>query len=222
VAQKTSVELDDREGYPNLEFGDFFLPAGKSWSGETGLIFVPFYYGRTYIEWLPRGTSGGTFVQDHGLLDGTDLVKKCTLAPKKKVPTVLPNGNDLIETVYWAGYIADADEYTQCVFAMASTFLAVSKEWNTKIVNYKLPGAPNYIRWCRPWRITTERQSNEHGVWALPKVALVDPGMHTFDLPDGLALWQRCNDQAKTFSGGFRLQGQDGGTTESAESELPY
>lgn len=235
VVQKNSPELDDDANFPGLSFGDLFLATGETWEGKSGLVCVPFYYGRTYVEWRPRA-SGGGFQADHGLTDGSELAKTCTRAENKKVATVLPNGNDLIETAYWAIFIIDPEDASvkpiQSIFAMSSTFLSVSKEWNTKIIKYRLGGAPNYIRWARPWTVTTERESNDAGVWALPKVSLYKPEkhdgpFHTFDLPNGVELWKECDRMSDVFKSGFRLQGDASDTpadNEGAENEgdAPY
>jgi hypothetical protein len=213
VAQKTSPELDDMELFGGLKFGDFFMGTGEQWDGKLGLAFVPFFYGRTYVEWVSRDAGGG-FVADRGLIKGKELSTQCTTAPNKKVATVLPNGNDLIETCYWAGFVVDPtgeSEPIQAIFALTSTFIPVSKKWNSMIMKYRLPGAANYIRFARPWKISTERTSNELGAWALPKVAPYKPDGHegafnTFDLPNGVQLWQECDALATVFKSSFTLQ----------------
>lgn len=214
MCQKNTPELDDEDEFADLEYGDLFLPTGEIWKGDVGAIFVPFYYGRTFVEWRPRSAGGG-FIDDHGLQKGKELAKTCTRAENKKVATVLPSGNELIETAYWAGFIVDmdGDDVTlhQAIFALTSTGLSASKDWNTKVMKYRFGGAPNYIRWARPWRIRTEKTSNEAGKFVIPKINLYKPEdhdgpFHTFDLPGGVELWQECDRLAKEFKDGFRLQ----------------
>jgi hypothetical protein len=214
VAQKTSPELDDVEMFDGLKFGDFFMSTGEQWDGKSGVVFVPFFYGRTYIEWISRDKGGG-FVSDRGLVHGKALAATCTVAPNKKVATVLPNGNDLIETCYWAGFIVDPEggDPIQAIFAMSSTFIPVSKNWNSMIMKYRMPSASNYIRFARPWSITTEKTSNELGAWALPKIVPYKPDGHegafnTFDLPNGVEIWNQCDALATVFKSGFSLQGE--------------
>ena len=223
VCQKSAPELDDRENFPNLEYGDLFLQTGEVWKAAEGLIAVPFYYDRTYVEWGPR-ESGGGFIADHGLKKGSELRKTCTCAEGKKVATRLLNGNDLIETAYWAALVVNICNGVtlEAIFAMSSTHLAVSKEWNTKICKYKMDGAENYIRFARPWKIVTEKKSNDAGSWAIPKInSFVPPGavtpFHTFNLPNGVAIWQACQRLAVDFKEGFRLQ--DPETEEAKETD---
>lgn len=230
MAQKNTPQLDDEDDFDGLEYGDLFLPTGEIWKGSVGAVFVPFYYGRTFVEWRTRN-SGGGFVADHGLKAGKELSRTCTLAENKKVPTVLPNGNELIETAYWAGFIVDPEgkeRTNQAIFALTSTGLSASKEWNTKVMKYRFAGTDNYIRWARPWLIRTEKTSNEAGSFVIPKINLYKPEgyadvFHTFALPNGVELWKECDRLAQEFQNGFRLQAPDDEADgETDDSDVPY
>lgn len=235
VAQLLTPELEDDE-FDGLAFGDLFLPSGEIWKAKEGLVYVPFYYGRTYVEWIARNAGGG-FVEDHGLQKGKELAKTCKRAENKKVPTILESGNELIETAYWAGFIVDPEDGSveQAIFAMTSSFLSVSKGWNTKIMKYRIGGAQNYIRFARPWHVTSERKEDGTQRWATPKIKLYKPKdhedvFHTYHLPNGIELWQECARLAGEFKETFRLQASEGQTMDAdpvdneavPEGDQPY
>ena len=208
IAQGLSPEITEpagKEMFPGLEVGDFFDSATcHVWKGKKGIVFVPAYYQRTYVKWRPR-TQGGGFVEDIGLDAGQALQSKLTLMKAEDAfPTKLVEGENvfqIIETAYWAGHVVDPEGKIppmKALMAMTSSFLKPSRNWNTAIINFQIPGVDGYIRWARPWKLTTESTKNEKGSWLKPVIVPYTPTdwdveengpFYTWLLPEGEQIW---------------------------------
>jgi hypothetical protein len=193
------------ENFVGLKDGQLFNTATCAIYDEV--LFVPVFYQRTFIKWRARNQGGG-FVEDLGLEAGKKVLTRCTKRlPDSVVATQLTeNGNlfELIETAYWAGFIIDPtneQDSERAIFAMSSTFLTPSRNWNTQIMSFRIPGAASYIRYARPFRIRTEATRNVKGAWYIPSIAPYKPDdwretdgpFYTWMLPNGLEIWKACD-----------------------------
>jgi hypothetical protein len=138
---------------------------------ETGVLFVPCYYERKFVEWRPLASGGGlvnTHNADSALMEKTNL-------NEKGIPT-LPNGNQLIETAYHYVLVCDGDDgpWHQAVFPMKSTALKASRKLNSAIATTLVPGTGNQApRFLNSWRLKTVKESNDAGIWSAPAIEFV-------------------------------------------------
>ena len=93
-------------------------------SGKEGMLVVPCYYNRRYVEWKPR-TEGGGYVASY--LPDDPIVATATRNDKNE--EVLPNGNLLTNTAQHFVLLVEGDQYSRCLITMSSTQLKKSRRW---------------------------------------------------------------------------------------------
>lgn len=99
------------------------------YDGEKGITVIPCYFEKVFIEWKPNR---GGFA---GIHEATTPLKAQLIsqinADGKEV-SVLPNGNELVETnQHYVLLIDDNGQPVPAVIAMTSTALKSSRIWNT-------------------------------------------------------------------------------------------
>lgn len=166
-AQALSPEVNKRESayIPGLEQGFFFNPTtGQFWDGEVGFEFVPVSYKCTYLEWVPRD-SGGGLAGEHG----PDILAECKSNGKGGM--FLGNGNEVIETAVWYGYVLVDGYYEQAVISIAKTQFKKSKQLVAKLLNLRVPSSRNPANKFNPpffysiVRVKSVAESNDQGNW---------------------------------------------------------
>lgn len=99
------------------------------------IYVIPCAFSKAWVEWVAREKGGG-FVQQH--MDDA-LVKETTRDDKNR--DILPNGNSLVQTAYHYVLVVDkSGAYYRAVISMTRTQLKVSRKWNTRMKELKLPG----------------------------------------------------------------------------------
>ena len=100
--------------------------------GEEGIIVIPCFYQKKWIEWKQR-ESGGGFVKQH---DTEDIMQSTT--PDAKNNSILPNGNVVVPTANYFVLVVKPNGATEtAVLSMTKTQLTKSKKWNSIISNIK-------------------------------------------------------------------------------------
>jgi hypothetical protein len=186
VAQKMSPQIDKRaaEYIQGLEEGDFFNNVTmEHWKGETGFLFVPCAFRPSYTEWRPRDTGGG-LVKDHGMDDS--VMKSATRDDKGKL--VLPNGNHLVQSGMYYGFIVnDNGGFSQVVVNLYGSQLKKSRRFNSLIstlqIGHPTTGVPfRPAPFYKAYRFTTVPESNDQGSWMGVKI---EYGPDLVTLPNG-------------------------------------
>jgi len=228
IAQALSPELKLKDQYPGLEVGKWFNTA----TGEVyldGVDFIPVYYQRTYILWNSRNKGGG-FRGDVGLTQGVKMAAQCV---KLREDDVIPTGwkdektgelLELKETAYWAGFILKNNGTVEnAIIPFTSSYLKVSRQWNTKITQYVIEGASGYIRWARPYKLQAIETKNQKGNWFIP--VIIPHEKNTFEI--SVDIWKNCIEFNKQLQemGGLTVTPpeidepiEDGGAT----GDLPF
>lgn len=127
-----------------------------------GVLFVPVYYRKDYLEWAPR-SSGKGLVQIH-----TDPMIMYRTSRNEKGQPVLPSGNYIAETAQFFGLNVTAG-FQKCYIPMTSTQLKKARRWLTIATTERLI-RPDGTRFSAPlfWRgyeLTTAEESNSEGSW---------------------------------------------------------
>src|SRR5690349_5272187 len=87
---------------------------GEVFPGLTdGLVVIPCYYNRTFIEWKIR-EAGGVFVADHGIDGGAARLPTCHRDDKGR--DILPNGNQLVQTAQYYMLLCTEDGWKPFFF----------------------------------------------------------------------------------------------------------
>lgn len=136
--------------------------SGELWDGEEGIVILPVYFRHTYVEWIIRENGGG-FVADHGMVGGKELLATTT-RDETTGRDMLPNGNQLVNTLEYVVYQLSDEGYSQAILTMTSSQLRKGRNWNSNIMKPlgKDQPAPFY---GRAFRFTTVPESNEKGNW---------------------------------------------------------
>lgn len=150
-------------GMENVEASDMAIPfilllqalspqlrgATKVDGAEEGMLYntvtgkvctaqhvIPCAFSKAWVEWVPRDEGGG-FVAQHA----TDALLTSTTRNDKN-QDILPNGNLLVQTAYHSVLLVERNGTTQrAIIAMTRTQLKVSRKWNSRMKEIKLPSA---------------------------------------------------------------------------------
>lgn len=164
-AQALSPEVNKREALyiPGLEQGDFFNVATREmWNGEKGFKFIPVVYKRIFLEWIPRDNGGG-LAGEHT----EAILEQCK--DNGKGAYFLPNGNEIVPTAVWYGYIVnDLGDYEQAVLSLSKSQMKASKSLVSKLMKIMIQGAKakfNPPFFYNVLHVTSKPESNDQGSW---------------------------------------------------------
>lgn len=102
----------------------------KFYDGEEGILIIPVFYHRNFIEWTPR-SSGGGFVAIHSTEpEGAKWTEDNNYC--------LSNGNELTDTRNH--YIIMVEELKPALICMSRTQLKKSKKWMSQLQALKFEG----------------------------------------------------------------------------------
>ena len=127
-----------------------------------GILFLPVYYRKDYLEWYPRNTGKGLAAihSDPAILDA------CTRDERNR--PILENGNLVSETAQMFGFNLTADGRKSFI-PMSSTQLKKSKKWLTLATGEKLTRGDGSTYtpplFYRAYALTTVGESNNDGDW---------------------------------------------------------
>ena len=164
ILQSLSPQLKQRDAayIEGAKVGDI-CDVGTGEVFPDGILFLPVYYRKDFLEWAPRASGEGlvNIHSDPAILDKTTR-------NEKKQP-VLPNGNIISETAQFFGFNMSADR-RMCFIPMASTQLKRARKWITLATSEKLRRsdgseftAPLFYR-C--YELNTAEESNNQGDWS--------------------------------------------------------
>ena len=179
ILQKLSPQLEPsspkyiegaKPGMFHNNVSDEVFPAVEA-NGEAGVLFVPCFYERRFVEWEPRETGGG-YITDYDTT--SDIMSKAKPNDKKRM--VLPNGHLIVETAYHYGLMLNPETgvWEQACVALASTGLKHNRKWNNEIVTTKIPGTEIQApRWLFPYQLKTfldQKANNTFYSWVIEKM----------------------------------------------------
>ena len=130
---------------------------------KDGILFVPIFYRKDYLEWAPR-KSGEGLKKIHS---SPSILDECTRNDRNQ--PVLPNGNYIAETAQFFGLNLSADGRKSFI-PMASTQLKKARGWLTMATGEKLEREDGSVftppLFYRCYKLTTGEESNSEGTWA--------------------------------------------------------
>jgi len=169
IIQALSPQLQRKkaEYIEGCEIGDI-VDVGTGDLFKDGILFLPVYYRKEWLEWAPR-SSGGGLVQIHS----DPAIMDKTVRDERKQP-VLPNGNLISETAQFFGLNLTADR-RKCFLPMSSTQLKKARKWITLATSEKLrrSDGSEYVAplFYRAYNLSTAEESNNQGSWAAWSIA---------------------------------------------------
>lgn len=181
---------------------------------KEGILFLPVYYRKDYLEWAPRSSGKGLVaIHDSSILD------ECTKNDKNQY--MLSNGNYISETAQFFGLNITA-KGRKSFIPMTSTQLKKARRLLTLSTGEKLdrPDGSTFTPplFYRAYNLTTVVESNNEGEWSGWKV---ERGPTLPELAEQLGLdWVALKEEAVKFLETLRAGNAKGDLSEVAE-EVP-
>lgn len=155
-----------------------------------GIVFIPVYYQKQWLEWAPRQSGKGL----QKIHDSEDIMGE-TERDEERGRAVLPNGNYIVETAQLYGLNVTAG-FRKSFIPMASTQLKKARRLLTLATGEKLsrPDGSQFTPplFYRSYALTTVPESNAEGNWMGWKIERGDA------LPQFLK-WQDLLNDIKEF-----------------------
>jgi hypothetical protein len=174
VLSQLSPELESVEG---AKAGMIYnTVSGDIYDGTKGLLVLPCFYERKFIEWAPRGQGSGGPANIYAAT--SDIMTK-TFRKQGDSRDWLENGNYIESTAQHYVMILDEEKGDHpALIVMKATQLKKSRKWNSMMMTVKMTGKngpftpPTY---SHIYRITTSKESNDKGSWYGWEVERVGP-----------------------------------------------
>lgn len=157
---------------------------------KDGVLFLPVYYRKQWLEWAPRA-SGKGLVAMH---DTDAILAECVRDDKNRPITA--EGNLISETAQWYGLNLSASR-RKCFIPMAASQLKRSRKWMTMITSERIarPDGTDFAApiFYRAYMLTTADESNEQGDWSVWSIN------RDKALPEMAGNWQAIMEEAVKF-----------------------
>lgn len=167
VLAQLSPQVNKRDGayVQGAEAGMIYdTVANEVFDGEQGVLVVPCYYSRRYVEWKPREKGGG-YVNSYG---ANDPIVNTTYRDDRG-NDVLPNGNLLSNTAQFFLLRLDESGIPQrCLLTMTSTQLKKARKWVTQMQSRTAMGKNGLYTlpmMSQVYRLRTVEERNDKGSW---------------------------------------------------------
>ena len=163
ILQALSPQLNKQDSLyiKGAEQGDIFNTVSQEiYKADEGVIIVPCYFEKKFLEFALRSTGGG-FIKE---LSPTD--NDINLTTREGTIEMLPSGNELVRTHQHLVIAKGSDgQSAPAVLDMKKTQLKVSRRWNTLKNGIRLPSGKPMPIYGTAWKLGTVSESNDQGTW---------------------------------------------------------
>lgn len=164
ILQALSPELDEGNGsyIADARKGQFINSVTQEiYDGEAGLVLVPCYFKRRFIQWAPRETGGG-FRAAYTAAEAAGIPTQ----PDERGHPLMENGDLLQDTrEHYCLQVHDDGGWEPVIIALTATQLKKSKRWNYVMQQFKMPDGRAYPTFARKYRVSRVPESNNEGSW---------------------------------------------------------
>jgi len=167
ILAQLSPQVNKRDGayVDGAEAGMLYnTVVNEAYDGEKGVLVIPCYYNRRYVEWKPREKGGG-YVNSY---DVDDKIVNTTYRDDRG-NDVLPNGNLLTNTAQFFVLLLSEDGMPQrCLITMTSTQLKKARKWVTQMQSRTAMGKNGMFvlpMMSQVYRLRTVEERNDKGSW---------------------------------------------------------
>lgn len=169
--------------------------------GKKGIIFVPCARQHNFVEWKPKDQGGGIVARHEPT---SDVVVEAKKASKVYGTYFTGDGNELVETFYFVGFVLDHPEATEPSGVVVVTFSS------TKIKTYKrimqvlntFKGRPPLF--ANRLLITSVQEKNNKGSYFNYSIAPLLGGVGESLIPPGHPLLHAGQELNKQVQSGMR------------------
>jgi hypothetical protein len=168
ILQSNSPQVKKGPGkIKGAEEGDIFNNVtNEVFSGEEGVLIVPCFYQKAFVEWVPREQGGG-FVRSYS---DPSILQKCQRNDENR-DVLKSSGNYIVTTAYHFVLLVKKDgSVERCVIGMSSTQLKKSRRWNSQMMSLQIDAGNgrkvNPPMFSHLYCLTTVGESNERGSWS--------------------------------------------------------
>lgn len=149
--------------------------ANEAYNGEEGVMVIPCYYNRRYVEWKPREKGGG-YVNSYA---ATDPIVNTTYRDDRG-NDVLPNGNLLVNTAQFFVLLVHPENGPQrCLVTMTSTQLKKARKWMTQMQSLTATGKNGNMytlpMMSQTYKLRTVEERNDKGSWFGWEISRIGP-----------------------------------------------
>jgi hypothetical protein len=167
ILAQLSPQVNKRDGkyIQGAEPGMMFnTVTNELFDGEKGVLVIPAYYHRKYIEWVPKEKGGGF----KGSYDTDNPIVKRT-TKNERGEDILPNGNLLSNTAQFFILLLTESGPQRCLLAMSSTQLKRARKW-LSVINNIIERGKDGKMFTMPmmshiYRVRTVEERNDKGSW---------------------------------------------------------
>lgn len=167
ILAQLSPQVNKRDGayVEGAEAGMIYnTVANEVYDGEKGILVVPCYYNRRYVEWKPREKGGG-YVNSY---EPDDKIVHTTYRDDRG-NDVLPNGNLLSNTAqFFVLLLSEDGTPSRCLITMTSTQLKKARKWVTQMQSRTAVGKNGIFvlpMMSQVYRLRTVEERNDKGSW---------------------------------------------------------
>lgn len=164
----SKVALKGHERYvEGAEGGSIWLrnePAEDSLiDGEEGMVFLPCYFTKCWIEWLP---DRGGFVARHAERP-TSASLEDVEGDDGRIRKVwrMPSGNSVNESREFSGFVARDGRLLPYTIPLSGSGHMVGRNWMTALGNLKTPSGKDAPIWANYWRLRTKLRTVGENSW---------------------------------------------------------
>jgi hypothetical protein len=193
VLQAGSPQVKKSEGayIKGAEEGDIFNSVSQDVTkGDEGVLVVPCYYSRRFVQWGNRSNGGGfkgEFTADDPIVSKTKAIAGRDLLPNDAGEFDPSSSDALVDTRNHYVLVLDKNGgYSPALIAMSSTQLKKSRQFMSKMEALKFKRADGSLftppMFSHIYKLTTVPESNDKGSWFGYKIELVgkleDPALY--------------------------------------------
>lgn len=141
--------------------------------GEEGLLFLPAYFTKCWIEWMP---DRGGFVARHH-----DRPTQARLVPREgddgRIRNVweMPNSNVVNESREFSGFVKNGGKLLPYTIPLSGSGHMVGRNWMTSIGNQRTPSGKEAPLWAYWWRLRTKLRTVGENSWFSYEVTRDEP-----------------------------------------------
>jgi hypothetical protein len=138
---------------------------------SDGMEFQPCFFDKDWVEWIPRKRGGGLVNRHRELPDDAEQVED----PERpgRVIYKRPNGNEVIETRYFIGYVlnhGDGAPLAYCI-PLSSTGHTFAKGWMMMMNQHIMPKGGVEPAFSRSYLIRTRYRTKDNNSWYMLEIA---------------------------------------------------